>query len=40
MALTQDRTGDAVRVPEARSSMLGRAVFLLLSVAPVLASFS
>ena len=39
MALTQDRTGDTVRVPKARSSMLGRPVFLLLAIALVLVAF-
>ncbi len=39
MALTKDRTGDAVRVPEARSSALGKPVFLLLAMALVLVAF-
>lgn len=39
MALTKDRTGDAVRVPEARARLLGRPVFLLLAMALLLVAF-
>jgi MFS family permease len=39
MALTRDRSGEAVRVPEARASVLGKTVFLLLAIALVLVAF-
>src|SRR3972149_6933436 len=39
MALTRDRSGEAVRAPEARASVLGKTVFLLLAIALVLVAF-
>ncbi len=39
MTLTRDRSGEAVRVLDARASVLGKTVFLLLAIALVLVAF-